>query len=181
MNATLAAAVALANGVPFDAVAAGLAAVEPGGGRMELLQAASGALVLDDAYNASPASMAAALQALASVRADGRRIAVLGEMRELGSQSDDEHAMVGRLAADARPRSAGRRRERRVAAGRGRARARTGRRDRGARRRQRARRARTAGVGAGDAVLVKGSRAVGLELVVRALTEQRPFRHGAAR
>ena len=84
VNATLAAAVALANGVPFDAVAAGLAAVEPGGGRMELLRAASGALVLDDAYNASPASMAAALQALASVRADGRRIAVLGEMRELG-------------------------------------------------------------------------------------------------
>ena len=139
VNGTLAAAVALAHGVPFDAMIAGLAAVEPGGGRMEMIHSASGVLVLDDVYNASPASMAAALQALASVRADGRRVAVLGEMRELGSQSDHEHAAVGRLAADAKRRPARRRRVRRFTAGGRRARTRPGRRDRDAGRRERAR------------------------------------------
>jgi UDP-N-acetylmuramoyl-tripeptide--D-alanyl-D-alanine ligase len=175
VNATLAATVALANGVPFDAVAAGLAAVEPGGGRMELVQAASGALVLDDAYNASPASMAAALQALASVRAEGRRIAVLGEMRELGSQSDEEHATVGRLAADAHL-------DLLVVVGTGASPLAAAARERGLFEVIETPDAASAldalqiEVGVGDAVLVKGSRAVGLEVVARALTEALPRR-----
>ncbi len=170
VNATLAAAVSLANGVPFDSVAVGLAAVEPGGGRMEMLQAASGALVLDDAYNASPASMAAALRALASVRADGRRVAVLGEMRELGSQSDVEHAMVGRLAAEADL-------DLLVVVGTGASPLAAAARARGLVDVIETPDALTAlealgsRVGVGDAVLVKGSRAVGLDLVVRGLTE----------
>ena len=57
-----------------------------------------GLVVIDDAYNANPESMAAALHALADMRA-GRRVAVLGEMLELGDVSDESHLELGRLAA----------------------------------------------------------------------------------
>jgi UDP-N-acetylmuramoyl-tripeptide--D-alanyl-D-alanine ligase len=66
--------------------------------RMELLLPPSGATVINDAYNASPDSMAAALKTLAQVRGpDDRTIAVLGEMAELGEYSDEEHDRIGRL------------------------------------------------------------------------------------
>jgi UDP-N-acetylmuramoyl-tripeptide--D-alanyl-D-alanine ligase len=66
--------------------------------RMELLMPASGAIVINDAYNASPDSMAAALKTLAQVRGPlDRTIAVLGEMAELGEYSDEEHDRIGRL------------------------------------------------------------------------------------
>jgi UDP-N-acetylmuramoyl-tripeptide--D-alanyl-D-alanine ligase len=66
--------------------------------RMELLLPPSGAIVINDAYNASPDSMAAALKTLAQVRGpDDRTIAVLGEMAELGEYSDEEHDRIGRL------------------------------------------------------------------------------------
>jgi UDP-N-acetylmuramoyl-tripeptide--D-alanyl-D-alanine ligase len=67
--------------------------------RMEVLLPASGAIIINDAYNASPDSMAAALKTLAQIRGDGdRSIAVLGEMAELGEYSDEEHDRIGRLA-----------------------------------------------------------------------------------
>ncbi|MDQ1546167.1 MAG: UDP-N-acetylmuramoyl-tripeptide--D-alanyl-D-alanine ligase [Actinomycetota bacterium] len=66
--------------------------------RMELLLPPSGAIVINDAYNASPDSMAAALKTLAQVRGENdRTIAVLGEMAELGEYSDEEHDRIGRL------------------------------------------------------------------------------------
>ena len=66
--------------------------------RMELLLPPSGAIVINDAYNASPDSMAAALKTLAQIRgAEDRTIAVLGEMAELGEYSDEEHDRIGRL------------------------------------------------------------------------------------
>jgi UDP-N-acetylmuramoyl-tripeptide--D-alanyl-D-alanine ligase len=66
--------------------------------RMELLLPASGAIVINDAYNASPDSMAAALKTLAQVRGpEDRTIAVLGEVAELGEYSDEEHDRIGRL------------------------------------------------------------------------------------
>jgi UDP-N-acetylmuramoyl-tripeptide--D-alanyl-D-alanine ligase len=99
VNASLAAAVALVRGVPFDAVAAGLAAVTPAPGRMDVRRTSSGTLVIDDAYNANPASMAAALRALERVGAAGRTIAVVGDMLELGDATAAEHARVGEQAA----------------------------------------------------------------------------------
>jgi UDP-N-acetylmuramoyl-tripeptide--D-alanyl-D-alanine ligase len=66
--------------------------------RMELLTPSSGAIVINDAYNASPDSMAAALKTLAQIRGpEDRTIAVLGEMAELGEYSDEEHDRIGRL------------------------------------------------------------------------------------
>lgn len=98
-NAAQAVAVALEIGVPLDAAAAGLADATPAAHRMELERTAEGALVVNDAYNSSPTSAAAAIRSLARLPVRGRRIAVLGEMLELGDQSRDEHAAIGALAA----------------------------------------------------------------------------------
>ena len=100
VNASLAAAMALARGVSFDDVAAGLAAVVPAPGRMDVRRTPSGARLIDDAYNANPASMTAALRSLERVGATGRIVAVVGDMLELGDASATEHARVGELAAD---------------------------------------------------------------------------------
>ena len=100
-NALAAAAVGLFLGVPPAGVAAGLAEAELSPWRMELAASPSGVLVLNDSYNANPASMSAALAALASLPGDGRRVAVLGLMAELGDRTADEHA---RVAADAEAR-----------------------------------------------------------------------------
>ena len=83
-NAAQAATVALHLGVPFDAVLDALAGAEASAWRMELVDAAGGVTVINDAYNASPVATVAALEALAALPGARRRIAVLGEMRELG-------------------------------------------------------------------------------------------------
>ena len=67
--------------------------------RMELWES-NGIRVLDDAYNANADSMAAALQALHELPCKGRRVAVLGDMAELGAQSEAAHQEVGRRAAE---------------------------------------------------------------------------------
>ena len=89
-NALAAAAAALVCGVALDEVAAGLDRAGLSRWRMELATLPSGARVLNDAYNANPTSMAAALRALAALDAE-RRIAVLGVMAEIGPSSDEEH------------------------------------------------------------------------------------------
>lgn len=67
--------------------------------RMQVLEGINGSVVINDAYNASPESMKAALQTLATLGRQGHRtIAVLGEMAELGSYSIDEHDAIGRIA-----------------------------------------------------------------------------------
>jgi len=96
-NALASAAAALVCGVGLDDVAAGLAEALLSPWRMELATAPDGALVLNDAYNANPTSVAAALESLLALPAE-RRIAVLGVMAELGPTSDDDHAAIGRLA-----------------------------------------------------------------------------------
>ncbi len=102
-NAAAAAAVGVAVGMSLDDVAAALATVASlSRWRMELHERADGLVVLNDAYNANPDSMAAALQALVAVARgrDARSVAVLGEMRELGESAAAEHRAVGRLAVD---------------------------------------------------------------------------------
>jgi len=98
-NALAAAGAALACGVPLTAVATGLGDAVLSPWRMDLQRTASGAIVLNDSYNANPASMAAALRSLAAIPAR-RRIAVLGLMAELGDRHDAEHAAVAALADD---------------------------------------------------------------------------------
>ena len=100
-NALAAAAMAIATGVPLAQIAAALSAAESGSPmRMELHERADGLIVINDAYNANPASMTAALEALAHIgRTRGRRtVAVLGEMRELGTDSGRGHREVGQAA-----------------------------------------------------------------------------------
>jgi len=165
----MAAAVALELGAPLERVAEGLGRAETAAWRMDVTRTPEGITVVNDAYNASPTSMAAALRSFRHLATPKRRIAVLGEMLELGDHARAEHQRVGRLAVasdvdiviavglGARPIADG---------------------------------ARLAGgahvievddadsaskavaelVHAGDAVLVKASRAVGLERVAESLT-----------
>ncbi|WP_066520514.1 UDP-N-acetylmuramoyl-tripeptide--D-alanyl-D-alanine ligase [Curtobacterium ammoniigenes] len=101
MNATAALAVAHEWGVPLDDGARALSAMTRAERwRMELLQGGPDEVtIINDAYNASPDSMAAALRTLAQIAGPGERtIAVLGEMAELGEFSQEEHDRIGRLA-----------------------------------------------------------------------------------
>ena len=139
-------------------------------GRGELLDTPGGVVLIDDTYNANPHSVSAALRTLAALEGDQRRVAVLGDMLELGPSEAELHACCGRAAAKARVD---------LLLGVGRLSAHT------------ARAAREAGVGCalhaehvdgalgelrahlrpGDRVLVKGSRGMRMERVVRALME----------
>lgn len=96
-NALAAAAAALSCGVGLDDVTAGLGEASLSPWRMELATAPGGALILNDAYNANPTSVASALRSLAALPAE-RRVAVLGVMAELGDRSDEEHAAIATLA-----------------------------------------------------------------------------------
>ena len=101
-NANAAAAMALAVGVPLDQVAASLTSARPASRwRMETTDRADGVTVVNDAYNANPDSMLAALDTLKLMGGDGRRtVAVLGEMKELGEERHDaKHRTVGWAAA----------------------------------------------------------------------------------
>jgi UDP-N-acetylmuramoyl-tripeptide--D-alanyl-D-alanine ligase len=99
MNAAAALSVAHLWGVSLAEGAAALATMTRAERwRMELLQGPDGVTVINDAYNASPDSTAAALRTLAQVARPGERtVAVLGEMAELGEYSVEEHDRIGRL------------------------------------------------------------------------------------
>jgi UDP-N-acetylmuramoyl-tripeptide--D-alanyl-D-alanine ligase len=100
-HALAAAAVAERLGVPLDEVEAALAAGSHAPHRMAVLEAASGATVVDDTYNASPVSVGAALDFLAEtpVASGRRRLAVLGDMLELGPDEERLHREIGARAA----------------------------------------------------------------------------------
>jgi UDP-N-acetylmuramoyl-tripeptide--D-alanyl-D-alanine ligase len=97
-NALLAAAAGRAFGVLLEECAIGLATAPLTKARLQIKEI-NGVQFLDDSYNANPDSMKAALRTLMELDADGKRIAVLGEMRELGAETQRGHEEVGQEAA----------------------------------------------------------------------------------
>lgn len=168
-NALAALAAADAAGVAVDEAAPALAAATVSQWRMQLLRTPGGVDILNDAYNANPASTAAALRTLARMGSGGRRWAVLGEMAELGVAAEQAHATVGRLAAELGIDGL-------MAVGEPAWAIRTGAQDAGFRgdvlavdSPDEAAAALVERLGPGDAVLVKASRAVGLERLAESL------------
>ncbi len=102
MNAVAAAATARALSYSFEEISRGLSLVRPYAHRSRIVAGAGGITILDDCYNASPASMQAALATLTSLVAagggKGRAVAVLGDMLELGEAEEEEHRKLGRGA-----------------------------------------------------------------------------------
>ena len=99
VNACAAAAVGAAMGMSAAECAAGLKEARLSPWRMELIEGAGGIRILNDAYNANPTSMAAALRSARWIAQGGRCVAVLGEMAELGAASAEEHERIGELVA----------------------------------------------------------------------------------
>jgi UDP-N-acetylmuramoyl-tripeptide--D-alanyl-D-alanine ligase len=98
-NAAAACAVGLAFGVTLEQAAERLRAYRPPSMRMHLREAPHGVTIVDDAYNAAPDSMRAALTTLAAMGEGRRKVAFLGDMRELGDEAAAAHRTVGELAA----------------------------------------------------------------------------------
>lgn len=93
-------ALATAIGMSPKDVIAGLETYMPPPGRARILRGINGSILIDDSYNASPAAAEEALGSLTLVPKRARRIALLGDMLELGRYSREEHERIGRLAAE---------------------------------------------------------------------------------
>ena len=98
LNAFAAAACALAAGASLEAVARGLAAFRPVGGRMQRRTARSGGRLIDDSYNANPDSVRAAIEVLAAE--GGAKVLLLGDMAEVGERGVEFHQEIGRYARE---------------------------------------------------------------------------------
>lgn len=98
-NAMAAEIVAVELGVDGDSAINALENAQLPGARMRVIQTET-LTIIDDCYNAGPDSMRAALETLRDFPSNGRRVAVLGAMRELGEFSDDEHRKIGELAGE---------------------------------------------------------------------------------
>jgi UDP-N-acetylmuramoyl-tripeptide--D-alanyl-D-alanine ligase len=100
-NIMAATAVGISFGVPLAAMAERASALKPASHRGDVLRLARGVVVIDDSYNANPTATEKALDVLRSSQSAGRRVAVLGEMLELGDQAIALHRRVGEYAAAA--------------------------------------------------------------------------------
>ena len=103
LNALAAAAVGHLVGLRARQIRAGLEAFIPENGRLQVMQTAAGLNIIDDTYNANPASMMAAIDTFAGKREWDQGYLVLGDMLELGAQAPALHTSVGRCAARAKP------------------------------------------------------------------------------
>ncbi|MDQ5986277.1 MAG: UDP-N-acetylmuramoyl-tripeptide--D-alanyl-D-alanine ligase [Syntrophus sp. SKADARSKE-3] len=99
-NALAAAALAWAAGASYDDIRRGLEDFKPVAGRMEIIPLKNGAFVINDAYNANPASVGEALNTLQTLKGRGKGIAILGDMLELGDEAEIRHRDIGGLLAD---------------------------------------------------------------------------------
>lgn len=97
---TAAVAVGTIFGMTIQECAEALRTHVPPPGRMRLVEGIKGSLIIDDTYNASPVAMERAIQTLKEVRTIGRKIAVLGDMMELGQYSVTQHEKTGRMVAE---------------------------------------------------------------------------------
>ena len=97
-NAIAASACAFAAGIPLQAIETGIRTFRPYTGRSQVLELASGATLINDAYNANPDSVRAAIDVLAGTGPD--TLLVLGDMGEVGDQGPDFHLEIGRYAAE---------------------------------------------------------------------------------
>ena len=158
-NALAAVAAGVALAMPLDAMAARAPGIVFSALRGQIVRLRGGSILVNDSYNANPVSMRAALDHLATLDVAGRRIAVLGEMRELGPDAEQHHREIGEHAREAGVE---------VLIGVGEL-ARAYGPDEHVPDAAAAARALDGALGEGDAVLVKGSRAVGLELVAESL------------
>lgn len=95
INGLAALAVARQFGVAEESIEVGLSTLKLTGMRIEVMQTASGLTLLNDAYNASPTSMKAAIDVLQSMKCSGSKIAVLGDMLELGPEEVQFHQGIG--------------------------------------------------------------------------------------
>lgn len=102
-NALAAAAAGHLIGVTAQQIKAGLEAFRPSNGRLEPLQLPNGVQVIDDTYNANPASMAVAFESFTMLKSANRGFLVLGDMLELGDQAASLHRQVGEWAARSGP------------------------------------------------------------------------------
>jgi UDP-N-acetylmuramoyl-tripeptide--D-alanyl-D-alanine ligase len=98
-NALAAASAGYLTGLSADEIKAGLETFGPTKGRLQVITTAQGVNIIDDTYNANPASMAAAFNTLAALRRNQPAIIILGDMLELGEQAEALHRLVGELAA----------------------------------------------------------------------------------
>jgi UDP-N-acetylmuramyl pentapeptide synthase len=173
-NVLAATAIALEFGIPLTAIADRVAKVSPATHRGEIVRLSSGMTIVDDSYNANPSAMKQALEILARTETT-RRVAVLGEMLELGDHARRLHEDVGRAAARNRidllfvvgGDAAGAMAEAAVASGMPREAVRY------FRTIENAAAAIVAGVEPGDLILVKGSRGVKTDRVVERLKAER--------
>jgi UDP-N-acetylmuramyl pentapeptide synthase len=165
LNALAALGAALAIGMGLSAAAAGLATVEPQRGRGLISRFAGGPVLVDESYNANPSAVRAVLAALAASPFVGRRVAVLGDMLELGDEAPRYHREIGRAAVESGI-------ERLLCVGPMAAETADGARAAGAASvtvhadASEAAEAVAGALGPGDLVVVKGSRGIGLEQVV---------------
>jgi UDP-N-acetylmuramoyl-tripeptide--D-alanyl-D-alanine ligase len=102
LNAAAAAAVAYSLGVSWEAIKDGLSETEPVTGRLSVIEVHDHRHLIDDSYNANPTSVAAALKFLSTLNFIGGHGAILGDMLELGAQSQHQHYQIGIMAAQAK-------------------------------------------------------------------------------
>ena len=172
LNALAALAMIHATGMAVGPAGEAIARFQAGPGRGRQIELDTGAVLFDDSYNSNPAAVSSVLDTLRQTRTEGRKILVLGDMLELGSQEEMFHREAGRKAAGAgvdmlitvgnlscttleAARRAGVPETHQAADAMKAAEYLAGR------------------IGQGDIVVVKGSRGVGLERLVRELTEQK--------